>query len=330
MHDHRDDYEPIIATRRTLRPEPENRRSLWPALLALTAGLAVVAFLAWWFLGRPSPDEATALQSPAPETFPEIQIEEDPALPARDPEPAAAVAKDSAPPARDSSIGTDVAEVPVSPSAADESAGAAQATTPAGISEGAPDSAIQVPDAPASVQVRLVSSDAQVRFEVHSQVDSTPPATGKAGDVIDVAPGTYRVVASGAQLETLERQVAFDDVGALEYTVELCAERKRERESLAGQVVEERACASAAQCESLFMILGEEADQLVKDRDFRTEQCAKWRVNALPEGTWTLDTRCGGATAASTCRIEIAAGICSFAEPPRTLRGTACPRAEIR
>jgi hypothetical protein len=193
-----------------------------------------------------------------------------------------------------------------------------------------PDSAEQTPVAPTPVPVHFVSPDAQVRFELHGPLDSSPPVTSKAGDVVAVAPGTYRVVASGAELETFEQKVIFDGERSVEYTVELCAERKHERENLTGRVVEERACASAAQCESMFLVLGEEADQLVKDRDFRTQQCAKWRASAVPEGTWTLDTKCGGATAASTCRIEIAQGACTFAEPPRSARGGECPRGELR
>jgi hypothetical protein len=130
-------------------------------------------------------------------------------------------------------------------------------------------------------------------------------------------------------LETFEQEVTFDGERSLEYTVELCAERKHERENLAGQVVEERACASTAQCESMFMVLGESADQLVKDRAFRTQQCAKWRPEAAPDGRWTLDTKCDGATLATTCRIEIAEGACTFAEPRRSVRGGPCPRTEL-
>jgi hypothetical protein len=79
----------------------------------------------------------------------------------------------------------------------------------------------------------------------------------------------------------------------------------------------------------MFTVLSEHAEQLVKDRAFRTQQCAKWRADAVPEGKWTLNTDCGGATLATTCRIEIAEGACTFAEPPRSVRGTACPRAEV-
>ena len=130
--------------------------------------------------------------------------------------------------------------------------------------------------------------------------------------------------------ETFEQEVTFDGERPLEYIVELCAEHKRERENLAGQVVEERACASTAQCESMFTVLGEHAERLVRDRAFRTQQCAKWRPNAAPDGRWTLNINCGGATLATTCRIEIAEGACTFAEPRRSVRGAACPRAELK
>lgn len=348
MHDKRDDYEPIIATRRAPKPEREDTRPLWPSMLALGGGVVVVVLLAWWFMGRSSTDDESTAQSEvsAPETFPEIRVEDEPLPSARDPGPSTDAAKDSTPPAQDSGTASDVAQPPASPPAAEEAAGAGQAavpesapavtpeSAPAATSESAPaavpGNAAQVPVAPTSVEVRLVSPDAQVRFELRSQLDSNPSLTGKAGDVVNVTPGTYRVVASGAQLEPLEREVTFDAGGPQEYTVELCAQPKQERENLAGRVVEERACASAAQCESMFMVLGEEAEQLVKDRDFRTQQCAKWRANASPEGTWTLATECDGATAASTCRIQITAGACTFAEPARTVRGTACPQAELR
>jgi hypothetical protein len=80
----------------------------------------------------------------------------------------------------------------------------------------------------------------------------------------------------------------------------------------------------------MFMVLSEQADQLVRDRAFRTQQCAKWRPNAAPEGKWRLDIKCGGATLATGCRIEIGEGACASAEPPRSARGTACPRAELQ
>jgi hypothetical protein len=175
-----------------------------------------------------------------------------------------------------------------------------------------------------------MSPDTQVRIELRGPLDSSPPVTSKVGDVVTVAPGTYRVVASGTQLETFELEVRFDGERSVEYAIELCAERKHERESLAGQVVEERACASTAQCESMFTVLSEHAEQLVKDRAFRTQQCAKWRPKAAPYGKWTLDTECDGATLATTCRIEIAEGACTFAEPRRSVRGSACPRAALR
>lgn len=235
-----------------------------------------------------------------------------------------------APPARDAETGAEIPQAPAPPAPATEStADSEQAATPEKIPEVVPDDEAQAPVPPAPVSVRFVSPDAQVRIELHRPLDSSPVLTSKAGDVVAVPPGTYRVVASGTQLETFEQEVTFDGERPLEYTVELCAERKHERENLAGQVVEERACASTEECESMFMVLSEYADQLVKERAFRTQQCGKWRPNAAPEGSWTLNINCGGATLATTCRIEIAEGACTFAEPRRSVRGAACPRAEL-
>jgi len=317
MQDKRDDYEPIIATRRSREPLREDTQPLWRVVLALGGGLAVAVLLAWWLMGRSSNDGASTTaqsESSAPEIRPDIHVEQ--AL---------------APPARDSETDADIAQAPALPArAAESAAGSEKAATPENIPEVVPDNEVQAPVPSAPVSVRFMSPDTQVRIELRGPLDSSPPLTSKAGDVVAVAPGTYRVVASGTQLETFEQEVTFAGERSLEYTVELCAERTHERENLAGQVVEERACASTAQCESMFMVLGEHADQLVKDRAFRTQQCAKWRPNAAPDGRWTLDIRCGGATLATTCRIEIAEGACTFAEPRRSVRGAACPRAELK
>jgi hypothetical protein len=278
--------------------------------------LAVAVLLAWWLMNRSSSDGAsTTAQSErsAPEIRPDIHVEQ--AL---------------APPARDFETDADIAPAPALPAgAAEPAAGAEQAETPENIPEVVPDNEVRAPVPSAPVSVRFMSPDTQVRVQLRRPLDSSPPLTSKAGDVVAVAPGIYRVVASGTQLETFEQEVTFDGERSLEYTVELCAERKHERENLAGQVVEERACASTAQCESMFMVLGESADQLVKDRAFRTQQCAKWRPEAAPDGRWTLDTKCDGATLATTCRIEIAEGACTFAEPRRSVRGGPCPRTEL-
>ncbi|MET0987097.1 MAG: hypothetical protein ABW034_17010 [Steroidobacteraceae bacterium] len=317
MHDNRDDYEPIIATRPSREPLREDAQPLWRLVLALGVGLAVVVLLAWWWMGRSSSDSAsTSAQSEtsAPAARPDIPVEQVPA-----------------PPARDSATNADIAQAPAPPEpAAEPAVGAEQAATPENLPDAVPDNAVQAPVSPAPVSVRFMSPDPQVQIELHGPLDSSPSLTSKAGDVLAVAPGTYRVLASGPQLETFEQRVTFDSERSLEYTVELCAERKHERESLAGQVVEEHACASTAECESLFMVLNEHADQLIKDGAFRTKQCAKWRRKAAAEGRWTLDTQCGGATLATTCRIEIAEGACTFAAPRRSARGTACPRAEFK
>lgn len=249
-----------------------------------------------------------------PEVLPEERIEQTPL-----------------PPARDLETDADIAQAPEPPApAAEPAAGDEQAATPESIPESVPDDAVQAVVPPAPVSVRFMSPDAQVRIELHGPLESSPPVTSKAGDGVAVAPGTYRVVASGSGLETFEQEITFDGERPLEYTVELCAEREHERETLAGQVVEERECASTEQCESMFMVLSEQADQLVQDRTFRTQQCAKWRRNATPDGKWTLDIKCGGATLATTCRIEIGEGACTFAGPRRSVRGAVCPRAELK
>jgi hypothetical protein len=325
----RDDYEPIIADRRSREPLREDTQPLWRVVLAVCAGLAVVGLLAWWLMSRYASDGAsTAAQSEssAPEIGPEIQVEQEIAPPARNAETGAEIAQEPARPARDAESEADVAQAPSSPPRTDEpAAGAEQSATPENIPD-VVENEIKTPPPPAPVAVQFLSPDTQVRFEVRRPLDASPLLTSKVGEVVDIAPGTYRVVASGTQLERFEQEVTIDGERPLEYTVELCAEREHERESLAGQVVEERACASSAQCESMFMVLSEQAEQLVKERAFRTEQCAKWRPDAAPEGGWTLNINCDVAT---TCRIEIAEGACTFAEPRRSVRGGTCPRAQL-
>ena len=316
MHDNRDDHEPIIATRRSGEPLREDKQPLWRLILSLGGGLAVAVLIAWWWMSKSSSDVAsTTAQSES--SAPEIR---------REVRPYHHIEQAPAPPAHDSETNADIGQAPVLPANATEpAADNRQATAPGNIPKVAPDNAV-----PALVSVRFMSPDKQVRIELRDKLDSSPPVTSKAGDVVAVAPGTYRVVASGAQLETFELEVKFDGERPLEYSVELCAERKHERESLAGQVIEERACATIAQCESMFTALNEQAEQLVKDRAFRTQQCGKWRAKAAPDGKWTLNTDCGGATLATTCRIEIAEGACTFSEPRRSVRGAACPRAELK
>lgn len=342
--DQRDEYEPIIAPKRRREPPRDDTQPLWRTVLALCAGLAVVAFLAWWFMGRSSNDASlTRTQGAASEFGPEIEVEQEVVPQARDEEPRAeATPRTEAPapqpePTQSESAATDepvpestTSEPTVSePSAEEPASGVEQAATP-DVPEVVPDAESQAaaPVSASPVSVRLKSPDSQVQIELRSLSDASTTLKGGVGDVVDVAPGAYRVVASGAGLEPIEQEVVFDRAGSsVEYIVELCAERKYERESLAGQVVEERACASTAECESLFMVLSEYAEQLVKDRNFRVQQCAKWRAAAAPEGTWTLDTKCEGAT--TFCRIEIAEGTCALAGPRRSLRGSACPRAEL-
>ena len=316
----RNDYEPIIAERRSREPVREEIQPLWRLVLAFGAGLAVAALLAWWWVERSSSDGTSTtapLDTSAPEIRPEVLPEEH-------------IEQAPLPPARDLEADTDLAQAPEPPAhVAEPAAGDEQAAPPESVPEDVP-AAVEAPVSPSPVSVRFMSPDTQVLIELRGPLESSSPVTSKAGDVVAVAPGTYRVVASGSQLETFEQEVTFDGERPLEYTVELCAEREHERGNLAGQVVEERECSSTAQCESLFMVLSEHADQLLRDRAFRAQRCAKWRPNAKPAGRWTLDINCGGATLATTCRVEIGEGACTFAEPPRSVRGAACPRAELK
>jgi hypothetical protein len=311
--DNRDDYDPIIATRRSREPPREDTRSRWPLVLALAGALAVAALLGWWWMGR-SLSHGASPSAQSEGSASELRAKQTPAPLARDSEPSA-----------------DVANAPASPArAAETAASVEQAATPENVPAVVPDNAVQAPVPPTPVSVRFMSPDLQVRIELRGLHDSSPAVMSKPGDLIAVAPGTYRVTVSGPQLETFELDTTFDGERPLKYTVELCAERKHERENLAGQVVEEQTCARTAQCESMFAVLSERAEQLVKDRAFRTQQCAKWRPRATPEGKWTLDTNCGGATLATTCSIEISQGACTFTEPRRSARGTACPRVELK
>jgi hypothetical protein len=328
MQDDRDDYEPIIATRPHRQPLREETQPLWRLVLALSGGLAVVLLLAWWLMGRPSSDSAsTVVQTES--SPPEIRVEQEPTPPAVDSDANAGIAAAPAPPANNSEANA-TAPQPASPaSSAEPAASTEQGAVPERAPEVAADNAMQPPPLPATISMLLTSPDSQVRFEVRGPLDSSPPLTSKAGEVVDLVPGTYRVVASGAQLETIEREITLVGGGPAEYTVELCAQPEQEHEDLAGRVVEQRACTNTPECESMFTILSEHAEQLVKDRAFRTQQCAKWRDTAAPDGRWTLDTKCDGEAVATTCRIEISAGACTATGPRRSVRGEACPRAEL-
>jgi len=327
MQGNRDEYEPIIATRPSRRPPREDAPPLWRLVLVLSGGLAVAVLLVLWLMGR-SPDdgastnvktEGIAGEAPTeirPEVLPEVRLGQPPV-----------------PPANSSEENADVAQAPVPPaSPAEPAVSAEQAATPASIPAVVPDAAVPSPSSspPARVSVRLMSPDTQVRFELRGPLETSAPLTGQAGDVIALPPGTYRVVASGTQLETLEQEITLTGEGPAEYTVELCAQPKQELETLAGRIVEERACASTVECESMFAVLSEHADQLVKDPAFRKQQCAKWRPDAAPDRSWTLDTKCDGATLATTCRIEIAQGACTVTEPRRSVRGGACPQSDLK
>jgi hypothetical protein len=334
MQDKRDDYEPIIATRRFREPRRDEGTPLWQTVLAVVAAFAVVILLAWWWLSRTANEDAAAnvaQQSAPAESFPESHVEQEIAPPARDPSAPVEVPQQPAVPVT----------VPESESVPSIEAGSEEALTQETVEAPAdadaplaePEIATEIepetPVTPASVAVRFSSPDPQVRIEVRNAPELPPVLTAKVGDTVELPPGKYRVAASGPQLEAFEQDVTFDGAG-FEYAIELCAQRKYDRGSLAGQLVEARECGSAAECETMFAILGEYADELVRQRDFRTEQCAKWRPGATPDGSWTLNVRCDGAMPSTTCRIEIAEGSCSHAQPPRTARGGACPRAVLK
>jgi len=325
MQDKPDDYEPIIAPRRSREALREDAPPLWRVVLALLVGLVVVVSLAWWWMGRSSHEDSSSARSEGAaaevdqEVLPETHVEEELVPPARDADRPVEAPQQSAPPPPAAEPEVDAAEEAPVPE-----------PIPVVVLEGIPAEESEPPAPPPSVSVRFASTDPQVRFELRNSSDSSLVLTSTVGDVVSVTPGTYRIVASGAGLEKLEQEVTFDGERPLEYTVELCAQRKYERESLAGQVVEERACSSTPECESMFMILSEYADELVRDRAFRTQLCAKWRSNATPDGSWTLNVGCDGAVPATTCRIEIEQGACAHAQPRRNARGGACPRVELK
>jgi hypothetical protein len=327
MQDNRDPYEPIIATRPSRKPDRDDTKPLWPLVLGLAAGVVVVVLAASWFMRRSSNDAAsTTAQENGFATEESIEIRQDDLPEVRlDPAPASAPPPNDAGENSDSDPGVASPTAPTEPVATPEQPAPAE-STPAAV----PDTVSQSPPPPSTTSVTFTSPDPQVRFEVRGPLDTSPHKTVESGQVLALEPGTYRVVASGPQLEALEREIILEGSGAAEYAVELCAQPKQEREQLAGRIVEERACATTQQCESMFSVLSEYAEQLVNDREFRTQQCAKWRPEAAAEGRWTLDTKCDGATPATTCRIEISQGACSITEPRRTIRGDACPRAELK
>jgi len=325
MQDDRDDLEPIIATRPHRRPVREESQPLWPLVLAVSVCFAVVLSLAWWFFWRPSGrSEPTPAQVESP--LPEEHVEPEPIAPTTDSDTNAEVAQAPAPPASSEQESIPQSAEASTPELSTPEESTAETSTP----EAAPDQTIQAPAPLAAVALRLESPDSQVRFEIRDSLESSTPVSAKSGDVVQLAPGTYRVTASGPGLESIERELVLLGDQPAEYSVELCAQPERETGSLAGEILERRTCTSTVECESVFMILSEYAEQLVKDPAFRREQCSKWRTNAEPEGTWTLDTKCDGEVSATTCRVEIAQGACIVTGPRRTLRGESCPRAELR
>jgi hypothetical protein len=330
MQDKRDDFEPIIATRPSRQPVRDEPQPIWHIALALVGVVVLVGALAWWWMSR-TPVEGVGADPKAGSTEIPAATEEvvqQVAPPARDPEPPQQVAQPPEAPPSVSSPAAEAEPIPAQPTSETESSPPQPSV--ADSPEAVGNNELPAPATLDTVSVRFVSPDPQVQLELHRLLDTSPPLRVKAGDVVPMAPGPYRVVATGAQLDKFEQEVTFDGEAPVVYMVELCAKREPERQSIAGRVVEERACGSTPECESLFAVLGEYADELVRDREFRSQQCAKWRAEAVPEGSWTLNINCGGASLATTCRIEIAEGACSFAGPRRTARGTACPRAELK
>lgn len=326
MPDYRDDLEPIIAERPRREPPREDTQPLWRLVLALGAGLVAVLLVAWWWFGRPERESTGASSDAQPAFEPAEHIEQIPEPPARD------VETDPSPPPAPRPATPQVTQTEAATPMPAESPPVELDEAPPAPPESPPAMTQEVPPAPATPQhvtLRFSSPDSQVRFELQD-VNGGTPLTSRADEALDIPPGTYRVVSSGPQLERFEQELVLDVAGEATYAVELCAERARQRENVAGRVVEERTCNTTAECESLFSILSEYADQLVKDRDFRTQQCGAWRAGAVPEGGWTLDIRCGGASLTTTCHIEIAEGMCVFSEPARSVRGTACPRGELQ
>jgi hypothetical protein len=330
MQDDHDDYEPIIADRRPRRLQDDDYgQPLWRTVLALAAGVAIIIAIAWWYFERSSSSDVAATpQRSAPE-FPVESLEEDRIAqvpePVRDVEPEREVEQSPVPPP-----GFEPSEVVGETGDETVALDAEQETASASTPETAQDEDEETPIVPALLSVRITSPDPQVRVELRGGPDAASAVTNRPGDVIEIAPGSYRLVASGADLEPHEQEVMFQGDRSYELTVELCAEQAYERESLAGQIVEERKCSSTTECETVFMVLSEYADELVKDRAFRLQRCANWRSNAAPEGSWTLNTACGGATLDTTCSIEITQGTCSVALPRRSARGTNCPRVELQ
>ena len=115
MHDNRDDYEPIIATKPSREPQGEDAQPLWRLMLALGVGLAVVVLLAWWWMGRSSSDDASTTAQPeslAHVVRPDIHVEQEPA-----------------PPARDSETNGDIAQAPALPPPAGRTCGSCRASS---------------------------------------------------------------------------------------------------------------------------------------------------------------------------------------------------------
>lgn len=331
MQNKRDDFEPIIATRPSRQPLREEPQPIWHIALALVGVVVLVVALAWWWMSRTPTEGVAANPESASTEIPATteEVVQQVAPPAREAERREA---EPAPAAPSPILPQPTAEA--EPTSAQPAAETEATPTQPAVAESPPE-AVANPELPApatldTVSVRFVSPDPQVQLELHRLLDTSPPLLVKAGDLVPLTPGPYRVIATGTQLDKFEQEVTFEGEAPVVYMVELCANREPERESIAGRVVEERACGSTPECESMFAILGEYADELVRDRQFRSQQCGKWRAEAVPEGSWTLNINCGGATLATTCRIEIAEGACTFAGPRRTARGTACPRAELK
>jgi hypothetical protein len=332
MPERQDDFEPIIAPRRSREPRREDDAPpLWRTALAVVAVFAAVTALAWWWMSRSSSDQAVSdedSESVVAESFPETHVEQEVVPPARDVEKPAEI------PQPQVTVPSSDVEVPPAQDVASDADTSREDTQDESVQETAPEPQIESEPAPpvrsVNAFVRFTSPDSQARLELRRASDRMPFLTSAVGETIEVPPGTYRATVSGAGLERFEQEVTFETGQTVEYSVELCAQRQYDRVSLVGRVVEERKCSSTAECETLFAMLGETADDLVRLRDFRVEQCGKWRPGATPSGEWTLNIRCDGAVPETTCRIEIGEGDCMHAQPPRSSRGGACPRAVLK
>jgi hypothetical protein len=164
MGDRHDDYEPIIAPRRSRQPRREEA-PLWRTILGVVAVFAVVILLAWWWSHRPPDTERAVSPTPAGrEALPETHVEQEIVPPARDPGAPVETPERSAP-----------QTVPEPENAASEPPAASDTVSESedvpevepesvlGAAIESPSESEPVPQAPAHVSVRFTSPDSQVR-----------------------------------------------------------------------------------------------------------------------------------------------------------------------